>query len=71
MPQGSQGPSEVRYRAHVAFSTAYDLVKNLEKVQNRRKALVFVSNGYDAKLYVVYATTRPGAPRRGRQVRCG
>ena len=46
-PQGSQGPSEVRYRAHVAFSTAYDLVKNLEKVQNRRKALVFVSNGYD------------------------
>jgi VWFA-related protein len=46
-PQGSQGPSEVRYRAHVAFSTAYELVKNLEKVQNRRKALVFVSNGYD------------------------
>ncbi len=46
-PQSSQGPSEVRYRAHVAFSTAYDLVKRLEQVQNRRKALVFVSNGYD------------------------
>ena len=46
-PQGAEGPSEVRYRAHVAFSTAYDLVKQLEKVQNRRKALVFVSNGYD------------------------
>jgi VWFA-related protein len=46
-PQGAEGPSEVRYRAHVAFSTAYDLVKNLEKVQNRRKAVVLVSNGYD------------------------
>ncbi len=46
-PQTSQGPSELRYRAHVAFSTAYDLVRNLEKVQNRRKALIYVSNGYD------------------------
>jgi VWFA-related protein len=46
-PQGAEGPSEVRYRAHVAFSTAYDLMKNMEQVQNRRKALVYVSNGYD------------------------
>ncbi len=46
-PQSSQGPSEVRYRAHVAFSTAYDFVRNLEKVQNRRKVVVYVSNGYD------------------------
>ncbi|HEY8550965.1 MAG TPA: VWA domain-containing protein [Vicinamibacterales bacterium] len=46
-PQTSQGPSEVRYRAHVAFSTAYDLVKKLEQVQNRRKVIVYVSNGYD------------------------
>jgi VWFA-related protein len=45
--EGSQGPSEVRYRAHVAFSTAYDLMRNLEKVHNRRKAVVYVSNGYD------------------------
>ena len=43
----SQGPSEVRYRAHVAFSTAYDLMRNLEKVHNRRKAVIYVSNGYD------------------------
>jgi VWFA-related protein len=43
----SEGPNEVRYRAHVAFSTAYDLVKNLEQVHNRRKALVYVSDGYD------------------------
>jgi len=43
----SEGPSEVRYRAHVAFSTAYDLMRQLEKVHNRRKAVVYVSNGYD------------------------
>src|SRR5687767_8821008 len=43
----SEGPSEVRYRAHVAFSTAYDLMRNLEKVHNRRKAVIYVSNGYD------------------------
>jgi VWFA-related protein len=45
--EGSQGPSEVLYRAHVAFATAYDLMRNLEKVHNRRKAVIYVSNGYD------------------------
>jgi VWFA-related protein len=45
--QGPNGPSELRYRAHVAFSTAYDTVRNLEKIHNRRKAIVYVSNGYD------------------------
>jgi VWFA-related protein len=46
-PEGAEGPSEVRYRAHVAFSTAYEIVENLGRVQNRRKAVVYVSNGYD------------------------
>jgi len=46
-PDGSQGPPEVRYRAHVAFSTAYDILGNLEQVHNRRKAFIYVSNGYD------------------------
>jgi VWFA-related protein len=46
-PLGAEGPSEVRYRAHVAFDTAYDILKNLEAVHNRRKAFVYVSNGYD------------------------
>lgn len=46
-PSGSEGPSEVRYRAHVAFSTVEDTLTNLEKVHNRRKALVYVSDGYD------------------------
>jgi VWFA-related protein len=44
---GSQGPTELRHRAHVAFSTAYDLMRNLEKVQNRRKAVIYISSGYD------------------------
>jgi VWFA-related protein len=45
--QGPNGPTELRHRAHVAFSTAYDLMKNLEKVQNRRKAVLYISSGYD------------------------
>jgi VWFA-related protein len=43
----AQGPAEVRYRAHVAFSTVRDIVTQLEKITNRRKAVVWVSNGYD------------------------
>lgn len=45
--RGSNGPMELRYRAHVAFSTAYELMKNMEKVHNRRKAVIYVSSGYD------------------------
>ncbi|HYB94564.1 MAG TPA: VWA domain-containing protein [Vicinamibacterales bacterium] len=45
--EGADGPSEVRYRAHVAFSTAYDMLSQLEKINNRRKAVIWVSNGYD------------------------
>jgi VWFA-related protein len=46
-PSGAEGPSEVRYRAHVAFSTVSDVLVELEKVHNRRKALIYVSDGYD------------------------
>jgi VWFA-related protein len=46
-PVGAEGPSEVRYRAHVAFDTAYNIMKTLEAVHNRRKAFIYVSNGYD------------------------
>ena len=46
-PDGSQGPPEVRYRAHVAFSTAYEILGNLSQIHNRRKAFIYVSNGYD------------------------
>jgi VWFA-related protein len=46
-PEGAQGVAEIRYRAHVAFSTAYEIMKSLEQVHNRRKAFIYVSNGYD------------------------
>lgn len=52
-PEGAEGPTEVRYRSHVAFSTAYDILSNLEKVQNRRKAVIYVSNGYDLNPFTV------------------
>jgi VWFA-related protein len=44
---GSEGPTELRYQAHVSFSTMQEALDNLEKVHNRRKALVWVSEGYD------------------------
>jgi VWFA-related protein len=47
VPQGQQGPPEVRHRAHVAFATASDMMRQLEQVHNRRKAFIYVSNGYD------------------------
>jgi VWFA-related protein len=62
-PQGAEGPSEVRYRAHVAFSTAYDIMKNLEQVHNRRKAFVYVSNGYD---FNPFPNARAGTDMYGR-----
>ena len=45
--EGADGPVELRYRAHVAFSTAEQLMQNLEKLHNRRKAVIWVSSGYD------------------------
>ena len=45
--EGSRGSSELRYRASVAFRTAYELVTNLEQVENRRKAVIYLSTGYD------------------------
>ncbi len=40
-------PSEVRFRVGVAFKTVYELLQNLDKVRDRRKALIYVSDGYD------------------------
>lgn len=44
---GALGPQELTYRAHVAFKTAYQVVKNLAQVENRRKAFIYLSTGYD------------------------
>ena len=54
---GPGGPSEIRYRARVAFSTVEETLKNLESVHNRRKALVYVSDGYD---FVPFQNSRLG-----------
>ena len=43
----SQGHPELRFRAHVAFKTAYELMRNLESLRNRRKAVIYISSGYD------------------------
>ena len=71
-PEGSQGPPEVRYRAHVAFSTVYDVLQKLEQVHNRRKALIYVSSGYDfnpfAKARAAEAGERVGSSRDSGQV---
>jgi VWFA-related protein len=51
-PDGAQGPPEIRYRAHTAMSTVYEILKNLEQVHNRRKAFIYISNGYDFNPFV-------------------
>ena len=43
----SQGPSEILYRAHVAFKTARSVLRNLEQVNDRRKVFIYLSQGYD------------------------
>ena len=56
-PEGVQGPSEIRHRAHVAFSTVNDILQKLEKVTDRRKAFIYVSNGYDFNPFPDYRMT--------------
>ena len=51
MQMGRQGHPEIRYRAHVAFKTAYDLMRKLENLRNRRKAVIYISTGYDFNPY--------------------
>jgi VWFA-related protein len=48
---GGNGPQEIRYRANVAFKTVAELLDGLDKVHNRRKAVVYVSSGYDFNPY--------------------
>jgi VWFA-related protein len=45
--EGTRGPTEVSYRAHVAFKTAREVLRNLERVHDRRKVFVYLSQGYD------------------------
>ncbi|MDO8677437.1 MAG: VWA domain-containing protein [Acidobacteriota bacterium] len=45
--ENSQGPGDVRNKAQMAFHTAYNILADLEKVPNRRKAVIYISTGYD------------------------
>ena len=45
--QQRQSLGELRWRAHTAFKTARETLKNLERVKNRRKAFIYISAGYD------------------------
>jgi len=47
----SDGPAKVRFDAHVAFRTAYDMLEQLGRVTNRRKSFVYLSTGYDFNPY--------------------
>ena len=47
MLEGSQGPGDIRAKAQMAFYTAYNVLAEIEKVANRRKAVLYVSTGYD------------------------
>jgi VWFA-related protein len=46
MPQGGDGLAELNHKVQVAFSTAADLLDQLEAVTNQRKAFIYVSSGY-------------------------
>jgi len=43
----AEGPAEVKYRANTAFSTAYDVLRNFDKITNRRKIFIYMSSGYN------------------------
>jgi len=45
--ESPQGVGDVRQRAQMAFYAAYNILAGLETVTNKRKAVIYVSNGYD------------------------
>jgi VWFA-related protein len=47
MQENSQGVGDIRAKAQMAFYTAYNILANLENVANRRKAVLYISTGYD------------------------
>jgi VWFA-related protein len=47
MMENSQGVGDVRAKAEMAFYTTYNILADLERVANRRKAVLFISTGYD------------------------
>ena len=60
MMETSQGPGDIRNRAQLAFYTTYNILAQLENVANRRKAVLFISTGYD---FDPFAEGRAGQDR--------
>ena len=58
--ESPQGPGDIRQRAQMAFYTAYNILGELEKVTNKRKAVIYVSTGYD---FDPFAEGRAGRDR--------
>ena len=52
MLETSQGPGDIRDRARMAFFTAYNLLGEMERINNKRKAVIYVSTGYDFDPFV-------------------
>ena len=42
-----RGPATSAHRAQMAFYTAYSILDDLEQVNNKRKAVIYISTGYD------------------------
>lgn len=58
--ESSKGPGDVRQRAQLAFFAAYNVLGELEQVQNKRKVVLFISTGYD---FNPFAESRMGKDR--------
>jgi VWFA-related protein len=56
----SRGPGDVRQRAQVAFYTAYNILSSIERIANKRKAVLYISTGYD---FDPFAEARKGRDR--------
>jgi VWFA-related protein len=56
----SQGPGDIRQRAQLAFYTAYNILASIERIANRRKAVLYISTGYD---FDPFAESRRGRDR--------
>jgi VWFA-related protein len=60
MLETANGPADIRSRAQTAFYTAYSILGDLEQVTNKRKAVIYVSTGYD---FDPFAEGRAGKDR--------
>jgi hypothetical protein len=60
LTNGAVYSNEVRYRATLALSAAYEMMMSLEQVRNRRKAFIYIGNGYNFDLSPDGSTTTSG-----------